>query len=611
MKKTTQQQIKEKALKYNNQEFLNYDIIAVPSKYDKKQDIEISAVVTAWTCIGTDLVKNREKASYINGLFKGSSPSEYVKTGVWENDPNLYLDNVVKIAGVQTNQDLKNLFSKLADVYLCFPDLESFVLCQMQHGYDLISAFYSAFEGVKGFADPAKRSPCRRMWLLLRWLVRSDHKADLGIWEKISPKDLLLPVDPKTHAIAQELGIISRKTLDRKAAEIITEYMAQIFPEDPALGDFAFWGMIHDPEGTLAEDWGKVQPEEKIQETKEPEPEKIQEEQPGEKAPDLTTAIQRIAIATGVPFSEVDQALDFDRLRENKELREIWEENAAVMKKVVREEFKLGLNADTEKELEEIASYYNVRLGRKGAINALMGWANAQKKRKKKLARKEKEESFNQAEKSWEKALERNQALIIATTYNLLFVNHIAMETLRKAVEEAKKAGLLKMQTKKIASDLLRAITNFERRAYSVYGDRSEFFKDCITRLMNEVAFDVDKVYYSIHLYLGKMGVENATPLARLEAACSICALAVDVHKTKVGYLRSLEPTLPTLDYMRLDQVEKFAFQLSDALVKGIGKVVDLNEDTNCVLSIRALDQKLANEDRIARAILMCEEVNK
>ena len=610
MKKTTQQQIKEKALKYNNQEFLNYDIIAVPSKYDKKQDIEISAVVTAWTCIGTDLVKNREKASYINGLFKGSSPSEYVKTGVWENDPNLYLDNVVKLAGVQTNQDLKDLFSKLADVYLCFPDLESFVLYQMQHGYDLISAFYSAFEGVKGFADPAKRSPCRRMWLLLRWLVRSDHKADLGIWEKISPKDLLLPVDPKTHAIAQELGIISRKTLDRKAAEIITEYMAQIFPEDPALGDFAFWGMIHDPEGTLAEDWGKVQPEEKIQETKESEPaivedpelEKISEGRDSERL----AAIRRLALASGVSLSEIDKAVK--RIKVDNELRE---HNAEIMKKVAREEFRIKLNDNMEREIEIIAGYYDVRLGRKGAVNALIGWTRASEADQKKSDREEEEESFNQAEKSWEKALERNQALIIATTYNLLFVNHIAMETLRKAVEEAKKAGLLKMQTKKIASDLLRAITNFERRAYSVYGDRSEFFKDCITRLMNEVAFDVDKVYYSIHLYLGKMGVENATPLARLEAACSICALAVDVHKTKVGYLRSLEPTLPTLDYMRLDQVEKFAFQLSDALVKGIGKVVDLNEDTNCVLSIRALDQKLANEDRIARAILMCEEVNK
>lgn len=69
-----------------------------------------------------------------------------------------------------------------------------------------------------------------------------DSPVDLGIWQRVDPKDLIIPLDVHVHNVALELGLISRKRADMKAAMEVTEAMRQIFPDDPARGDFALFG---------------------------------------------------------------------------------------------------------------------------------------------------------------------------------------------------------------------------------------------------------------------------------------------------------------------------------------------------------------------------------
>ena len=78
--------------------------------------------------------------------------------------------------------------------------------------------------------------------MFLRWMIRQDKTVDFGIWESFSPSELIIPLDTHVHQIAKKCGITQRSTPDIKTAMEITDFMKQIFPGDPCLGDFALFG---------------------------------------------------------------------------------------------------------------------------------------------------------------------------------------------------------------------------------------------------------------------------------------------------------------------------------------------------------------------------------
>lgn len=84
-------------------------------------------------------------------------------------------------------------------------------------------------------------SPCKRICLFLRWVVRKSP-VDLGIWTIIHPTELYIPLDAHVAKMAHQLGITTRKTEDWKMVQQVTNYMKTIFPDDPCRGDFALFG---------------------------------------------------------------------------------------------------------------------------------------------------------------------------------------------------------------------------------------------------------------------------------------------------------------------------------------------------------------------------------
>ena len=44
------------------------------------------------------------------------------------------------------------------------------------------------------FPTPSNGSACKRLNLYLRWMVRRDH-VDLGVWRRIDPSKLIMPLD--------------------------------------------------------------------------------------------------------------------------------------------------------------------------------------------------------------------------------------------------------------------------------------------------------------------------------------------------------------------------------------------------------------------------------
>jgi len=76
------------------------------------------------------------------------------------------------------------------------------------------------------------------------WMVRNDNRGvHFGLWDKISPADLMIPLDIHTGNTARSLGLLKRKQNDRKAAEELTDNLKQFDPDDPIKYDFALFGL--------------------------------------------------------------------------------------------------------------------------------------------------------------------------------------------------------------------------------------------------------------------------------------------------------------------------------------------------------------------------------
>ncbi len=89
------------------------------------------------------------------------------------------------------------------------------------------------------FSSPADGSSCKRLNLFLRWMVRGPDGIDLGLWNFISPAQLVIPLDTHIYKIARSLGLTRRKSPNWKMAQEITAHLKSLDPQDPIKYDFA------------------------------------------------------------------------------------------------------------------------------------------------------------------------------------------------------------------------------------------------------------------------------------------------------------------------------------------------------------------------------------
>lgn len=84
---------------------------------------------------------------------------------------------------------------------------------------------------------PASGSAIKRWLLLLRWLVRPNDGADLGLWHAVDRSELLIPLDTHTSRLSRALGLTSRTTVDLQMAREVTAQLATVAPDDPVALD--------------------------------------------------------------------------------------------------------------------------------------------------------------------------------------------------------------------------------------------------------------------------------------------------------------------------------------------------------------------------------------
>ncbi|MBI4863872.1 MAG: TIGR02757 family protein [Candidatus Riflebacteria bacterium] len=91
--------------------------------------------------------------------------------------------------------------------------------------------------------SPARGSACKRLFMFCRWMVRRPEafdRVDLGVWRRLSPGQLLLPLDTHIARLIRHLGLVeSRRTVDLAMAREATARLREFDPLDPVKYDFA------------------------------------------------------------------------------------------------------------------------------------------------------------------------------------------------------------------------------------------------------------------------------------------------------------------------------------------------------------------------------------
>ncbi len=96
----------------------------------------------------------------------------------------------------------------------------------------------------KHIATPARGSTCKRLCMFLRWMVRRDNcGVDFGLWQTISPPQLVCPVDLHVARVARSFTLIERPQTDWQTALQLTERLKEFDAADPVRYDFALFSL--------------------------------------------------------------------------------------------------------------------------------------------------------------------------------------------------------------------------------------------------------------------------------------------------------------------------------------------------------------------------------
>lgn len=103
---------------------------------------------------------------------------------------------------------------------------------------------YFLAQGIKGMVPSPRTSVAKRPCMFLRWMVRDGSPVDLGLWaDFIDKRTLYIPLDTHVMQEATRLGLIKSKSASWHTVVQLTDSLKNIFPDDPAKGDFALFGV--------------------------------------------------------------------------------------------------------------------------------------------------------------------------------------------------------------------------------------------------------------------------------------------------------------------------------------------------------------------------------
>ena len=89
------------------------------------------------------------------------------------------------------------------------------------------------------FPAPSQGSACKRLNLYLRWMVRPEDGIDCGVWMRIKPRQLVIPLDTHIARISSYIGLTDMRSPGWPMALDITRSLRKLHCDDPLRYDFA------------------------------------------------------------------------------------------------------------------------------------------------------------------------------------------------------------------------------------------------------------------------------------------------------------------------------------------------------------------------------------
>jgi uncharacterized protein (TIGR02757 family) len=237
----------EKVELYNRPAFIELDPISIPHRYSKKEDIEISGFLAATIAWGNRkmILRNADRMM----ALLDNSPFDFIM--------NSEVTDLERVEGFVhrtfNSTDLLYFLKALKHIYMTKGGLET-IFNEYKTEDSLqpaIHKLYTIFFELphnhrteRHVSDPFKGSAAKKLNMFLRWMIRKDGRGvDFGIWNRIDPSALYIPLDLHSGNTARELGLLTRKMNDWKAVEELTAVLREFDPADPVKYDFALFGL--------------------------------------------------------------------------------------------------------------------------------------------------------------------------------------------------------------------------------------------------------------------------------------------------------------------------------------------------------------------------------
>lgn len=156
-------------------------------------------------------------------------PLQYVLSGNWKID---FCGEESFYRTVSKNR-MAQLFHWLYTIYDRYESMENALLCETDG---------TPMQRLCRLFGVSDKAPQKKLNMFLRWMIRRDSEVDFGIWRNFSPCELIIPLDTHVSEMAFRLELTRSKSYTLNNARTITAALAEVFPEDPCLGDFALFG---------------------------------------------------------------------------------------------------------------------------------------------------------------------------------------------------------------------------------------------------------------------------------------------------------------------------------------------------------------------------------
>lgn len=242
---------------FNFKKAIENDPIKFLKRYNDHRDIEVAGIIASCFAYG----KIECFCNFIDEILSvmGEKPSEFILNfepfSFLERFKRRYRFNTIKdiVAFLFIIQNLlRNSPSKSLEYYfknstlseqrknLSPTVLKIFNFIQIALKVDVRPIYGKNIKNrglLHFFPNPLKGSPCKRINLFLRWMVR-NRDVDFGIWKGLKPNQLIIPLDIHIWRVSKKLGFTKRNSQSIRTAQEITDYLRKIDPEDPLKYDF-------------------------------------------------------------------------------------------------------------------------------------------------------------------------------------------------------------------------------------------------------------------------------------------------------------------------------------------------------------------------------------